>query len=137
MNKAVIDTNIIISGIIWPSSYPAAVLKLFRQNKIVVVLSKELFTEIQDNLTAIGIKYNFNQRLIIEWLELLKKYAFWTADLPIDITVCRDPDDNMVLATAIAGKTDYIITGDKDLLALKKYKQIRILSAKNFVKALK
>jgi putative PIN family toxin of toxin-antitoxin system len=46
--------------------------------------------------------------------------------------VCRDPDDDIVLATALAGRADYIVTGDDDLLALKSHHGIRILSPRQF-----
>jgi predicted nucleic acid-binding protein len=50
--------------------------------------------------------------------------------------VCRDKHDDIVLATALAGKADFIVTGDDDLLALKKFRGIRILSPRNFLEFL-
>lgn len=50
--------------------------------------------------------------------------------------VCRDKDDDIVLATAVAGKADVIVTGDDDLLALKKFRDIRILSPRQFLEFL-
>jgi putative PIN family toxin of toxin-antitoxin system len=47
--------------------------------------------------------------------------------------VCRDSDDDVVLAAALAGSADAIITGDKDLLVLKKFRKIRILSPRQFL----
>jgi putative PIN family toxin of toxin-antitoxin system len=46
--------------------------------------------------------------------------------------VCRDPDDDVVLATALAGRADYLVTGDDDLLALKSWQGIKILSPRDF-----
>ncbi|MGI9165717.1 MAG: putative toxin-antitoxin system toxin component, PIN family [Pyrinomonadaceae bacterium] len=48
--------------------------------------------------------------------------------------VCRDPDDDNVLAAAISGECDCIITGDKDLLVLKHYQGINIFSPRDFLK---
>jgi len=48
--------------------------------------------------------------------------------------VPRDPDDNMVLECAIEGKAQYIVTGDKDLLVLKTFRDIQIVSASEFLK---
>jgi len=53
------------------------------------------------------------------------------------ITLCRDPRDNLVLECALAGKADFIVTGDEDLLVLKKFKSISIITPKNFIKHLK
>jgi putative PIN family toxin of toxin-antitoxin system len=50
--------------------------------------------------------------------------------------VCRDEDDDVVLATALAGKADVIVTGDEDLLVLKKFRGIEILSPRQFLKLL-
>ena len=54
----------------------------------------------------------------------------------LDERVCRDKDDDVVLATAIAGKADVIVTGDDDLLVLKKFRGIRILSPRQFLELL-
>jgi len=50
--------------------------------------------------------------------------------------ICRDADDDWVLATALAGRADVIITGDDDLLALKKHGGIRLLAPRAFLKFL-
>jgi putative PIN family toxin of toxin-antitoxin system len=50
--------------------------------------------------------------------------------------VCRDKDDDVVLATALAGKADIIVTGDDDLLVLKAFRGIRILSPRRFLELL-
>ena len=50
--------------------------------------------------------------------------------------VCRDPDDDLVLATAIAGRADLIVTGDNDLLVLKRFGGIRILSPRQVLEIL-
>ena len=56
--------------------------------------------------------------------------------LPLPARVCRDKNDDMVLATALAGKTDVIVTGDDDLLVLKKFGGIRIVSPRQFLELL-
>ena len=55
---------------------------------------------------------------------------------PLPKRVCRDKDDDVVLATAVAGKADLIVTGDADLLVLKKFRGIRILSPRQFLELL-
>ena len=47
--------------------------------------------------------------------------------------VCRDADDDWILATAIAGKADVIVTGDKDLLVLRTYEGISIVTPRGFL----
>ena len=55
---------------------------------------------------------------------------------PLSKRVCRDPDDDVVLATALAGRADLIITGDRDLLVLKTFQRIRILSPRQVLEIL-
>ena len=55
---------------------------------------------------------------------------------PLPTRVCRDQDDDVVLATALAGKADVIVTGDDDLLALKSFRGIQILSPRQFLEVL-
>ena len=54
----------------------------------------------------------------------------FTAPLPEIGAVCRDPNDDHVVATALAVNADVIVTGEKDLLALSQYRSIRILTAR-------
>jgi predicted nucleic acid-binding protein len=46
--------------------------------------------------------------------------------------VCRDPDDDVVLGTAVAGRCDAIVTGDKDLLGLVRFREIAVVSPRDF-----
>jgi putative PIN family toxin of toxin-antitoxin system len=56
---------------------------------------------------------------------------------PLSKRICRDADDDdVVLATALAGKADVIVTGDEDLLVLKKFRGIEILSPRQFLEVL-
>ena len=55
---------------------------------------------------------------------------------PLSERLCRDKADDVVLATALAGKADIIVTGDDDLLVLKKFRGIRILSPRKFLEFL-
>ena len=47
--------------------------------------------------------------------------------------VCHDPDDDLILASSIVGKANYLVTGDKDLLILKEHKDVRIVTAAQFL----
>ena len=55
---------------------------------------------------------------------------------PLPRRVCRDPDDDVVLASALAGRADLIVTGDDDLLVLKNFQRIRILSPRQVLEIL-
>jgi putative PIN family toxin of toxin-antitoxin system len=69
-------------------------------------------------------------------LEAYVKLCEFVEPEPLDKRVCRDKDDDVVLATALAGKADVIVTGDEDLLVLKKFRGIEILSPRQFLEVL-
>ena len=69
-------------------------------------------------------------------LEAYADLCEFVEPLPLPARVCRDKNDDMVLATALAGKADVIVTGDDDLLVLKKFRNICILSPRQFLELL-
>jgi len=68
-----------------------------------------------------------------EAVSLLRSRMELVVPNELEREVCRDPDDDHILAAAISGKCDGIITGDKDLLVLKSYEGIEILSPRDFI----
>ena len=74
--------------------------------------------------------FNFTkERLMIGTRELSKNYVISELNLP----ELRDPDNSIVIATAIAANADVIITGDRDLLVLAEYQGINIMTAQDFL----
>lgn len=69
-------------------------------------------------------------------LHLYYRHATWVEPEALDKPVCRDPDDDWVLATAIAGGAELIVTGDEDLLALGAYRDVAILTPRQFLERL-
>jgi uncharacterized protein len=66
-------------------------------------------------------------------LALYRQHAAWCEPAKLAEAVCRDPDDDWVLATALAGEADAIVSGDADLLTLDRYSGIEMLSPRQFV----
>lgn len=130
--KVVIDTNIIISGLLKSQVAGNLINALFAE-KFKIIFSKNLFEEINQ-----VIRYNKFKNLITnEESQILKDYlklkAIWVKRKK-KLDICRDPKDNIILETAKAGNVTYIVTGDKDLLILKKYQKIKIITLKEFLK---
>jgi putative PIN family toxin of toxin-antitoxin system len=67
-----------------------------------------------------------------EIIQYLKSQAQWVDPEPLVLAALRDPNDRMILATAVSGDADYLITGDKDLLVLKEIKKTVIISPREF-----
>jgi len=130
MTRVVVDTNVLISGLIWGGT-PKKVIDKFRYDKsFILVLSPELATELSKKLIK---KFHIKPQIVIQLVTQLAKYAEQV--LPDYITtICRDPKDNMILDTALAGGADYVVTGDQDLLDLKKFKFILIVNPRTFIK---
>lgn len=98
------------------------------ENKFDAVISPEILAELVKKLR---FKFGFPDELIKEW-ELIFKNTLKNM-LPLYNTkVCRDPDDNKILDLAVFSGAKYIITGDKDLLSLISYKDIKIITPADF-----
>jgi putative PIN family toxin of toxin-antitoxin system len=67
------------------------------------------------------------------FLKEFRRHVRLVEPSPLPSPICRDPDDDVVLATAIAGTADAIVTGDQDLLVLVDHQGIRILSPRQFL----
>lgn len=133
MIKAVIDTNILISGLIWGGS-PKKCLDLYLiQNAFQLILSPEIVHEFQSKLR---LKFFIPAPIVDKWVQDITLFAQLV--IPVYKTIiCRDAKDNMILDTALSGNADYIITGDKDLLTLHMFGNVTILTPKAFIQQFK
>jgi putative PIN family toxin of toxin-antitoxin system len=136
--RAVLDTNVFVSGLINPKGPPAAVLKALRSGRFTLVSSLPINEEIIEvlNRPYIRDRYGLGDR-IFDVSFILWGVAELVINLP-DVTVCSDPDDDKFLATAVGGGADYLVTGDVgDLLHLHKYEDVTIVSPREFAAVLK
>ncbi|MHB1335480.1 MAG: putative toxin-antitoxin system toxin component, PIN family [Candidatus Humimicrobiaceae bacterium] len=125
----VLDTNVLISAIVFKGR-PEIILKsCILENKFDGVVSPEILAEL---IKKLKIKFGFSDELTKEW-ELIFKNTLKNMLPSYNIKVCRDPDDNKILDLAVFSGADYIITGDKDLLSLGKYKDIIIITPADFI----
>ena len=136
--RAVLDTNIFVLGLISPQGPPAAILRALRSKRFTLVSSSSINEEIIEvlNRPSIGDRYGVGDR-IFEVSVILWQLAELVIDLP-DVKVCSDPDDDKFLATAAAGRADYLVTGDvSDLLQLRSYRDAAIISPSEFMRVLR
>lgn len=138
MIRAVFDTNVFISALFNPKRPPAQLLELALQGKIRLIVSPHLIAEIERVLTYPKVKKLLKKRNtssgeVAEAIAKVLKVAVWT---PGDLTVAAiadDPADDMVLACAVEGNADFIISGDHHLLDLKTYQGIKIVNPARFL----
>lgn len=130
MLKIVIDTNIMISGLGWKGT-PYKILDLIKFEKIRLCVSEEIISEYLEVAArgflpaeAISILSSILQENKFELVEPKQRFT----------VIKEDPDDNIFLDCGVKAKVKYIVSGDKHLLNLEKFKKIEILSSNIFLK---
>lgn len=126
--RAVLDSNILVSAYSFGGK-PKFVLKLVIIEQIRGVISPALIKEF---LGVLREKIRVSEEEISEIQNEIKN-TFQIVNPHETLHIVRDDTDNRVLEAAIEGECDYIVTGDKDLLTLKKYKKIKIVTADTFI----
>jgi putative PIN family toxin of toxin-antitoxin system len=134
VHRVVIDTNVLVSGIIQKKGFPYRVLKAWEDVDVVLITSEFLINEVDKVLHygKIRVRYSLEEEEIKQVLLNLMRYSIFVNNPPKVNVIKEDPIDNNILAAAIEGKADYIISGDSHLLNLESYKGIRILTPKEF-----
>jgi uncharacterized protein len=129
--KLIIDTNLWVSFLI--SNTNRKLDALLIENKVILLFSEALITEVEQTISKPRLKKYFSENALQEMLEVFEPYIELIEVRSI-VSVCRDPDDNFLLALAKDGKANYLITGDQDLLVLKKFGKTRIVTITAFLK---
>ena len=135
--RAVVDTNVLVSGLIRPRGPIGQVIRGLRDRRFVSIVSRPILEEIADVLARPRLceKYGLNNEAVETFLRFLVLRSELV--LPtVEIERCRDPRDDMFLEAAVTGDADRLVTGDADLLELGSHDRIRIVSPASFVAAL-
>jgi putative PIN family toxin of toxin-antitoxin system len=128
--KLIVDTNLWVSFII--SNKQSLLDSLLFTKEARLLFSAELITEIQLTITKPKLKKFFRTNALDEMLTAFEPFID-LVEVESMVTVCRDPKDNFLLALAKDGKADYLLTGDKDLLELKKFGKTKIKTITTFI----
>ncbi len=127
--KVVFDTNIFISALVIPGGQAKKAMRRITEGQDTLFISKPIIGEI---LSALSKKFGRDS-------EALSRLAVFLSDLATlvhpakRINVLDDEDDNRVIECAVAGKADVIVTGDKEMLDLKDYLGVKIISLKEYL----
>ncbi len=123
--RVVIDTNVLISAIFWTGK-PKQLLNKARKGEVIFLTSTALIEELKEVLTAKDKPFKLNEKEVQRIIEHIAEIA--EIIVPKNtISICKDEKDNRVLECAIDGRADYIVTGDRDLLELGFFKEIKII----------
>lgn len=130
--RLVLDTNVVTSALLWRGA-PYQLLQTIRQRSALqLCCSAALLDELADVLT----RQSLSRQLAVIGKQASDVLLDYTSAVqlinaaPLAQPVCRDPDDDEVLALALAAQADLIISGDQDLLVLGQFENIPIVSAR-------
>ena len=126
--RGVIDTNVLLSGLLWHGTCAA---QSCSSGNIELVLSQALLDELADviarqRFAAILQRTTCTPERILSEIQTLAEIVVAP---PLSLPMCRDPDDDAVLACALAAHADLIVSGDNDLLVLKEFLRMPIITA--------
>jgi putative PIN family toxin of toxin-antitoxin system len=128
--KAVFDTNVLIAAFLTEGICSGLLIRA-RKQAFNLVLCDDIIREFEGILIK---KFKLTPTDISEISAIVSEAASEILhNLDPIPNICRDPNDDMIIACAIDAAADYIVTGDEDLLILKRYKDIVIINPRNFV----
>jgi putative PIN family toxin of toxin-antitoxin system len=125
--KIVLDANVVVAAFATRGLCESILELCFHSHEI--VLCKDLLDEILRNLRQ---KIKLPGGIVEDIGKLLREHATIVSPIPLAADLCRDPDDVKILGLAIAANADCIVTGDKDLLVLKKFQGVPIVTPRSF-----
>lgn len=138
-----VDTNVWVSAFINPHGLPAKLVSAWLAAQFEVVVSLPLLDELADVLSCPRIrnKYKLDADVISEFLHLLSDRAVKVVPIGT-LHICRDPDDDLILETALLGHAHYAvirdddIKRDQDLMVHMQTRGVSVLSIQQFMKQL-
>ena len=132
VKKIVLDTNILVSALLFNREL-SKIVDLWKEGKIIPVVSKETFEEFRRVLEYPRFSLTDSEIKTIIEEEVLP--FFKVTEITDQVgDVCRDPDDDKFISCAISASADFIVSGDKGLCSLNKYKSVRIINVRDFLK---
>ena len=126
--KAVFDTNVLVAAFV-TEGVCAKLLGRARRKQLDLVLSPFILGEFENVLLK---KFAASKEQIRTASHLISEAAQTVFHTSVVSGICRDPDDDQILSCALAAEADYLVTGDGDLLALKEFHGIRIVTPRAF-----
>ncbi|MBS1263074.1 MAG: hypothetical protein MAG715_00242 [Methanonatronarchaeales archaeon] len=134
--KAVLDTNVLISGIITNGVSHSVLVRGFRGDYRIVA-SVEILGELQETLLKYPEKFQMEKEEVQEEVETVEYYATFVNPTEEVREIRDDPSDNVFLEAAVAGNASYVVSGDRHLLELGRFRGTEVLTPGQFLKKLK
>lgn len=136
MPSAVLDTNVLASGIVGAqieASIPGRILRAWRDGRFVLVSSEAILSELSRTLRKDYFRQRLAQSLVDDLIGMLRSQARVTPLTVQTPGVATHPEDDLVIATAISARAEYLVTGDRGLQQLGAYMKVNIVSPRQFL----
>ena len=139
MLKAVLDTNLFVSGLLTTNGNPAKILNRWKAGSFDLVISLPILKEIERVFLypKVRRRLSWTDARINEFLLGLAQFGIMVSGESRVNVIKEDPTDNKYLACAQEGQADYIVTGDQHLLKESGYKGTKIITPKEFLDVLR
>lgn len=132
--RTVLDTNVVISAIFF-GGMPLKIVRAAFAKKVELVASRAVLREYREVAERLHAQFPFvNYR---RPLSILESKLIIVRPVALGETVCRDPDDDAIIACALGGKAKVICSGDDDLLALNGFRGLEIMQPSDFCQRMK
>jgi putative PIN family toxin of toxin-antitoxin system len=113
--RVVVDTNVWVSALLNPQGLPAQLFEALKRKRFTPILSSPLVGELKEVLARPRLrKYGIGDEDVEELITLLNDRAIWVEPTG-KLRLCRDPDDDLVLETALLGRAEQMVTRDDDI----------------------
>lgn len=135
MIRAVLDTNTLVSAIInKPLSVSQEIYQNFISKHFLLIVSPPLLAEVEDVLNRDRVMklHKHSSKSLQKIITQLARLSLIVSG-KTEIKIVRDPDDDKIIAAAVEGNADYIVSRDRDLLDLKEYQGIKITTPEEFM----
>jgi hypothetical protein len=134
MTRAVIDTNVLVSGVIAPHGAPRRVLEAWHAGGFALITSEAIIAEARRVLRYPRIcgRYRLTEGDIVAVVDSLRNDAEVVAGL-YEVRKSVDPTDDVFLACALEGRAEYVVSGDAHLLEIGTYQGVLIVTPRQFM----
>ena len=134
--RVVLDANVLISGVLAqtrPGTTLGRLVLALEALEFRLVTSQPILDEVQRNLSRVLAPTDVSEFAIKQYLEFLRVAAELVEVSSVIVGVATHHDDDWILATAVSGEAEILVTGDKQLLALNQYRGVTIVTPRQFL----
>jgi putative PIN family toxin of toxin-antitoxin system len=136
MLRAVLDSTVLVSAFLTPGGAADTLIDYAKAGRFICALAEDIYEETARVLlitTRLRRRYAYTDGDVRDYIQSLRLAAELVSDLPPLVGIVRDPNDDMIVACAVAAAADYVVTRDDDLLSLETYEGITMVTPEGFL----